>query len=315
MEYQSSDAITTTSYLSRPSCPCCGTSIDQSRLAFTSNPPAETLPLEQHTDFAAGYTSERVFFSYFTCQDCGARYCHDFYTEEQVQSLYQNQIENMGEVPLSARQKAQEEYAKCLLKHTRGNGGFLEIGADIGIFAEYCAKNWEFSHYWLFEPNLVVHDELHKRLQSSSHTIKEAMWPTEDVPDNSVSALVLIHVLDHLLDPLAFLNALREKLEPNGIVMTVTHNPDSLLAKVLGKRWPPHALQHPQLYSPSSIKRLYERAGFRIEEIVPAVNYFPIMHLVRGAFAVTGLPNLFPNLMGPIIPINLGNIAVVARKI
>lgn len=301
-------------YLRRAHCPCCGAPSERSTLAFASSPPAEDLPIDRHSDFAAGYTSERVFFSYFACPECGARHCKTFYTEEQLLGLYQEQVENMGQVPLPARQRAQEEYARRMLKHVRGPGAFLEIGPDIGLFAEYCANRHGFDHYWMLEPNRVVHDELRARLAGQALTIKEDMWPTEDIAPESVSATALIHVLDHLLDPLAFLQSLHAKLAPGGIVMTVTHNSRSALARLLGRRWPPHALQHPQLYNPSSITRLYQRAGFEIEEIAPAVNYFPIGHLARAAFAVVGMGKALPDFMGPIIPIRLGNIAVVARK-
>ncbi|WP_376984599.1 class I SAM-dependent methyltransferase [Bosea sp. R86505] len=301
-------------YLRRTHCPCCGTPSERSRLAFASAPPAEELPIDRHSDFAAGYTSERVFFSYFTCPECQARHCKTFYTEEQLLCLYQEQVENMGQVPLPARQRAQNDYAARMLKHVRAPGAFLEIGPDIGLFAEYCAGRHSFDHYWMLEPNRVVHEELRTRLSGQPLTIKEDMWPTDDIAAGSVAATALIHVLDHLLDPLAFLQSLHAKLAPGGVIMTVTHNSQSALARLLGRRWPPHALQHPQLYNPSSITRLYRRAGFEIEEIAPAMNHFPIGHLARAAFAIIGMGKVLPEFMGPIIPISLGNIAVVARK-
>ena len=303
----------TQGYLVRHHCPCCGADAARASPAVASVPPAEALPPEKHTDFAPGYSARRVFFSYFTCPECGVRFCPVFYTEAQLRALYGDQHENMGEVPLPARRRAQEEYARCLLKHVRRSGAFLEIGPDIGLFAQYCATHGNFSHFWLLEPNRSVHEELRDRLADRPHTILEEMWPTDEVPAGSLSAVALIHVLDHLLDPLAFLRLLREKLEPDGVVMTVTHNSASRLARVLGKRWPPHALQHPQLYTPASIARLYERAGFHVEKVAPAVNYFPLMHLVRGGLSIAGLPALLPQAMGSIVPIQLGNIAVVAR--
>jgi hypothetical protein len=152
------------------------------------------------------------------------------------------------------------------------------------------------------------------RLAGHRYTIHAAMAPTNDLPPGTISTAALIHVLDHLLDPLDFLIALSEKLEQNGVLLIVTHNTASLLARVLGRRFPPYGPQHPQLYSPNSIKRLLDRAGFKVEEIADAVNFFPLMHLVRAGLMVFRIPNPLPNVQGPIIPINLGNMAVVARK-
>lgn len=300
-------------YLQRSACPCCSTDADQSSLAYGSTPAAEDLSIGRHSDFISGYTSERVFFSYYACPTCGCRFCKTCYSEEQLAKLYGNQVENMKQVPLQARRRTQATYADLLLKHVRGEGGFLEIGPDIGLFAEHCAANHNFSSYWMLEPNMAVHNELQARLDGLPVMIREDMWPTEEIGAGSISAAALVHVLDHLLDPLAFLSVLAEKMERGAVLITVTHNSRSLLARILGKRWPPHALQHPQLYDPSSIRHLYRRAGFVVLDVQPTVNYFPLMHLVRGLAAVSGLGEVLPNLEGPVVPVRLGNIAAIAQ--
>jgi SAM-dependent methyltransferase len=305
--------VRTDAFAVRAACPCCGASGSDAQLAVRSDPPAETLPFDKHTDFASGYTTERVFFSYYRCRNCGALYCRTFYTQGQLEALYGRQAENMGNVPLAARQRAQEGYARLLLKHSRKAGGFLEIGPDIGLFAQYCARAGSFDHFWMYEPNRLVHAELAGRLAGYVHTIRDTMSP-DGVPPRSTSTAVLIHVLDHLLDPLGFLAELNETLEPGGVLLVVTHNTDSLLARALGRRFPPFALQHPQLYSPRSITTLFERAEFEIVEIADAVNYFPLMHLARAGLTVFKIPDLLPDIQGPIVPIRLGNMAVVGRK-
>ena len=302
------------SYLKRTACPGCGTAASEARKARESNPRAEALPFTRHSRFAAGYDTDRVFFTYFMCPTCHLQYCPEFYTQDQLEHLYGHQQENMGDVPLAARRAAQDRYANLLLKHTKGHSGFLEIGADIGLFAKHCADNWNFDHFWLFEPNRDVTAELEGALAGHDMDVLFTMWPSEEVPNGSVSAMALVHVLDHLLEPVEFLERLHEKLEPGGVILTVTHNCESLLARVLGKRFPPYALQHPQLYSPTSIQNVFEKAGFEVLETTAAVNYFPFMHLVRAAFTILGLPAPFANLQGPIFPIRLGNIATVARK-
>jgi hypothetical protein len=279
-----------------------------------SRPPAEELPPERHGSFASGYSARRVFFSYHRCPECGVLFCPSFYGQEQLGALYGRQAENMSDVPLAARRRTQEGYAELLLRHSRGGGGFVEIGADIGLFAEACARRGRFEHFWLYEPNSAVQAELETRFRSRSHSVHASMTPGAELPHGGCSTCALIHVLDHLLDPQALLQRLAESLEPGGVVLIVTHNADSLLARVLGRRFPPFALQHPQLYSPASIRRLLERAGYELLEAVSTVNHFPVMHLVRGGLAVLGLSSLAPELQGPAIPIRLGNMAVVARK-
>ena len=301
-------------YLARSACPCCGAPQSMASPAVHSTPAAEALPPEQHSGFMSGYKSQRVFFSYFRCGTCGLLYCPVFYNHDQLLTHYKHQLENMAGVPRAARSRTQEGYARLLIRHSRGCGGFFEVGPDIGLFAEACARTGNFSHFWLYEPNVNVHSELAARFESRPHTIRASMVPTEEIVPGSVSAAALIHVLDHLLDPVDYLAELGKKLESDGILLIVAHNSSSLLARGLGRRWPPFALQHPQLYTPKSIAALLQRTGFAVLEMAAATNHFPLMHLVRAGFEVLGVPGIAPGAQGPILPIRLGNMVVIARK-
>jgi len=307
-------AVSGEEYFVRKACPCCGAPSAQATPVVSSDPPAETLTFTQHTGFMSGYGARRVFFTYARCGICDLLFCPTFYGHEQIERLYGRQAENMAEAPLSVREKTQERYARLLLEHSRLEGGFLEIGADIGIFAQACTAAGRFDHAWLYEPNRDVHGELARRLAGQRHSLHIEMWPTDNVPAGSVSTAAMIHVLDHLLEPVAFLGKLWGKLEDNGVVLVVTHNASSLLARALGRRWPPFALQHPQLYSPKSITKLFERSGFSVVKIDQAVNYFPLVYLMRAGLSILGLPPVLPQSGRPIIPVKLGNMAVVVRK-
>lgn len=301
-------------YLARAACPCCGASRERATRGVASTPAAEDLPREQHGSFASGYGARRVFFSYVRCGDCGALYCPVFYREDQLGELYGRQAENMAEVPLAARARTQHGYAQLLMRHSRGSGGFVEIGADVGLFARRCAQLGRFDHFALYEPNREVHAELSTRLAGRPHAVRASMRPGSELSAGSASTAALIHVLDHLLDPLAFLQRMHGALEAGGVLLLVTHNADSVLAKALGRRFPPYALQHPQLFTPTSLQRLLERAGFALVERRAALNYFPVMHLARAGLSVLGMRATLTSLQGPVIPIRLGNMAVIARK-
>jgi methyltransferase family protein len=299
-------------YLERNQCPCCQTCPSGGERLVVSSPPAESLAPAQHGAFLSGYSSQRVFFTYVCCGECGARYCPIYYNPEQLGSLYSQQAENMASVPLEARYRAQQRYADLLMKHSTGSGSFLEIGADIGLLARCCAAAADFDRIWLFEPNLSVHPEIDARLAGFPYVV-QAEW-SKCIPAETVSTAAMIHVVDHLVDPAATLLNIREALQPNGILLMVTHNVESLLAKLLGRLWPPYTLQHPQLYSPKSITRLVGRLGFEVLEIVDAINYFPASHLLNGALSILGLPKppwVFPR---QIVPVRLGNMAVVVRR-
>jgi 2-polyprenyl-3-methyl-5-hydroxy-6-metoxy-1,4-benzoquinol methylase len=273
------------------------------------------LSAERHGAFLSGYTQARVFFTYFECAKCSALFCRTYYPQSQLDGLYGRQAENMVSVPLPARKRTQEDYVRLLRRHSRMAGNFLEIGPDIGLFASSFARSGSFDHFWLYEPNREVHQSLADNFRGLNYTIKDGIFRASDVPAQSVSTAVMIHVLDHLLKPAEFLREVRASLEPGGVILIVTHDCASLLARVLGRRWPPYTLQHPQLFSRRSIATLLQASGFDVVETVKTTNYFPLPFLMRAALTVSGLPEgLIPAGEAPLVGLKLGNIGTIARK-
>ena len=302
-------------YLRIESCPCCGAPAASARPSVASSPPAETLSPDQHGQFLSGYTDKRVFFTYFECPNCSAKFCPTYYRQSQLDGLYGRQAENMVSVPLAARKRTQDDYIRLLRRHSRMAGNFLEIGPDIGLFASEFAKVGSFDHFWLYEPNREVHQSLADNFGGRSHTISAEIFRASDVPLQSVSTAVMIHVLDHLLQPADFLREIRTSLEPGGIIFIVTHDCASMLARMLGRRWPPYTLQHPQLYSQRSIATLLQTSGFEVVESIKTTNYFPLPFLLRAGLTVFGLPErLVPEGTAPLLGLKLGNIGTIARK-
>lgn len=302
-------------YAQRAHCPGCGESTGRAQPSIASTPPAETLSLEEHGRFLSGYGAERVFFSYHRCPGCGLLYCPVYYSQGQLSHLYGHQDENMSEVPMSARLRTQEFYARLAAPETLPDGDFLELGSDIGLFAERCAAQKRFGHLWLYEPNKTVRAELDSRLARYPHTVVETPYVRADVRPGSLALAAAIHVLDHVWEPVNVLKDLYEAMVPGGRLLMVTHDERSLLSRVLGKRFPPYTLQHPQLYSQASLEAIVRQAGFEAVRTVKTVNYFPVTHLARAAFQIAGLPGrLIPAWEHPQLGLRLGNIAAVATK-
>ena len=218
-------------------------------------------------------------------------------------------------MPRLAREATQKAYFEILRRHAPLEGEYLEIGPDIGLFAGICADHGCFTRFHLFEPNREVHPAMAARLAGHDVNISAAPYHAGLLPKAGISTAILVHVLDHLVDPADLLASIHDDLAPRGIVMIVTHDQSSLLARLLGRRWPPFAMAHPQLFSPPSIRRLLERCGFTVVASRKTVNYFPLTYLVRSAFTVLGLERLAPRFDHPFtVTIRLGNIATIARR-
>lgn len=272
--------MTELSFIHR-SCPICGS--DRSTEEVRSGRKAEALSPQELRPFWSGLFKEKVFFSYDRCGDCGVLFAPDFFGEAELAELYASMAPNMDDVPVDSLEATQNGYFDAAARGAKLRGGYLELGPDVGYLARRAAELGAFDHFWLFEPNRAVHAQLADAVGDRPHTILGEMTDLSVVPDGSVGLAVMVHVLDHLLDPMAMLRQCRAKLRPGGTILIVTHNEASLLRRAMGRRWPPFCLQHPQLYSPASTRRMLERAGFKDVRVARSKNYFPVDFLIRQA--------------------------------
>lgn len=292
-------------------CPVCD-SDDRSR-ALYSEPAAESLSFEDLKPHWNGFFKEKTFFTYDRCSRCQTLYCPAFFTTEQLEALYAQMPDNTAGLPISAMEKTQYGYFQTFKKFSNLQGGYLEAGPDIGLFTRYCVNEGRFNKHWLFEPNRAVWPQLEGLVgKRESLVLSPEMHNFSAVPDGAVDAVVMIHVLDHLLDPLTILRDLRIKMAPGAILACVTHDESSLLAKITKSRWPAYCLQHPQIYNPTTIASLMSAAGLRVLSVQKSVNYFPLPYLLKHLLWAMGFRVNVPFLGGAQIPLKLGNILTVA---
>jgi SAM-dependent methyltransferase len=303
--------VSETEFPLRP-CPACGA--NESGAEVSSRQRAESITLDQLRPFWSGFFKEKVFFTYSRCAGCGQLYAPHFFTRDQLGELYANMAPNMEDVPGPALEATQRGYWRAAKARQLPEGGYLEIGPDIGYIVRDAVADGKFDRFWLFEPNRAVHDELARAAGDRPHTISTDMDDLSPVPDGSIALAVMIHVLDHLLDPIAILRQVHRKLAPGGTLMVVTHNEQSLLRRVLGTKFPPFCLQHPELYNPRSMKRLLESAGYSRAEVSRSTNYFPIGFLIRQLAWAVGINLTRSPLPGTAIGLKLGNMIGFGTK-
>eukprot|EP01037_Dinobryon_pediforme_P010332 gene10332-10398_t len=291
--------------------------MDRSDRAVASRTPAEDMPFDAMRQTWIGINQTNPFFTYDRCRVCGLLFNPVYCDDGQLASLYKAMPPNMNAVPTGETRATQNGYfshaVKALGRHL--DGGYLEIGPDIGFIVNQAAIRGAFDRFWLIEPNQTVHHKLKVAANGRPVEIMREIGGLAAVPDRSVGLAVMVHVLDHLLDPLAVMVAVRRKLRPGGQALIVVHNEASLLRQVLGRRWPPFCLQHPQLFNPQSICRLLDRAGFGEVAISPGVNHFPLDFLIEQAGEALGLRAIASKLRLPKtrVSLQLGNMLILAQ--
>ena len=204
-------------------------------------------------------------------------------------------------------ERTQSGYAQQICKFGFTDGQILEIGADIGLFVRALSHSANLKADAI-EPNRGVHEKLSKVLAERG-TIYEAM---SAIPfERKYDLIVGIHVLDHVPDLNSMIQEIRRRLSPGGRIYFVTHNERSLLRHLLGRRWPPFCLQHPQLFDKKTLESVFTSAGFVGIRVLATTNYFSLKHLAMVAAGALGLSQKIVKWVPSIVlPLRLGNIAV-----
>jgi SAM-dependent methyltransferase len=292
-------------------CPICGPAAATPEIA--SQPAAEDVSLDLVRKSWTGFFRDQVFFTYSRCAGCGLLYARQYPAPDVITRWYGDMPENMAGVPGRLLEKTQRRYYDFFRRFAPAAGRYLEVGPDTGLFTQFVARESRYENHLLFEPNRAVLGELTARLEGRPHQVHSGLLNFGGVANRSVAAVTMIHVLDHLLDPLDTLRHLRRKLVKGGVLMLVVHDESSWLARLLGSRWPAYCLQHPQIYRPATLKALLERAGFQVLASEPSVNYFPLGYLTQHlafAWKLGRWPALLPQSWA--VPLQLGNFMTAA---
>jgi hypothetical protein len=276
---------------------------------------AELMSWIEVKDFFIGLRNDQVFFSYYRCQECELLYCPWYFSKDQIALLYAAMPDNtMGE-DKSTVSRTQSAYANWIMsRKNTSNKRYLEVGPDIGLVANQIVKINKPEFVSFLEPNRSVRAELLESVAVVES--KEVVDFIDELVTKDFSLIVGVHVYDHLLDPVGDLANLRTRVEIGASLSIVVHNESSLLRKLMGPKWPPFCLQHPQLFNPKTQKKLFAKSGWELLEVKRSTNWYHMKYFVSMVASILGLSTsiskVFPNIE---FPIRLGNTISMAKAV
>ena len=236
-------------------CPVCG--LRRPEPLWTA--PAEAAESECGVNAAAFRPSADAFGAtvgeVVRCRDCGHGSLRDAVDADALADAYEDAAD-----PVSLRERrGQVETADRALdlveRHVR-RGRMVDVGCWTGAFVEAAhRRGWTATGIepsaWAVgvarDRGLDVHPGLLEPgvLEAGAHEL-----------------VVVCDVLEHLLDPGAALDLLREALAPGGLLYLTVPDAGSPLARTLGERWWSVLPMHVQYFTRRSMHHLLRRHGF-----------------------------------------------------
>ncbi len=247
------------------------------------------------------------------CNDCGLVFTSPRPTADEVLDMYEG-VEDETYLREEAARVATFRHSLLGVRQREPRGRLLDVGCYVGTFLEVARESgYEVAGV---EPSRWAAEHARVRGFEVLPSLREA-----DLPPGSFDVATVWDVIEHLTDPLGELRLLHRALRPGALVALTTMNVESLVARLLGPRWPWYMMMHLYYFTPKTMSRMLERAGFEVEGVEPHVRVVHARYLVSklGAWApaLGGVAAALTEALGAgdvRVPISLGDLMVVYAR-
>jgi len=145
---------------------------------------------------------------------------------------------------------------------------------------------------------------------------------TEELAGREFDVIFASHLIEHITEPRPFIEELLKHLSDRGIVVFVTPNIESWLARVSGPRWVSFKVpEHVAYYTPKTLGRLLETAGLEVVAVDSAYQYYRLpflMSKIRDVIDPVGriLPGFehWPAMRERMLRVTSGSLRMIARR-
>jgi SAM-dependent methyltransferase len=204
-------------------------------------------------------------FRHVRCPDCGLIYVSLILREDILAQYWREEITWMSVLrsePQLQMDALKFTYGLELCQARLSGRKLLDVGAGTGDFATLAREaGWEAT---ALELNL----ESGEKMRQAGIQVIVKPLELNDLPSRSFDLISLWEVLEHLAEPKAVLTEIGRLLKPEGLALILVPNAASLVTRILHEKsntFGGHS--HLNHFSPSSLRLLMERSGFRLEEM------------------------------------------------
>lgn len=281
-----------TNILSSP-CWVCGS--QQMRLVKSSNISG---PLDSQafaiTDSKYGTTGD-----IYRCENCGFMQCSGL---NDTLEYYESLEDACYEQGRSERSIQAKKLLKVVHKY-RPDGRLLDIGTGGGALVEEAIKMGYNAEG--IEPSKWLQSQARKRGLS----VYLGTFPHPELT-GPYDVVTMIDVIEHVSNPLELLSGARKVVSKDGIVLVVTPNVNSLMARILGWKWWHFRVAHIGYFNRETLSIAVDKAGLQLVRMKLPTWYFTADYLFERV--MTYLPRFLrvrtPSFLKKIVvPLNLGD--------
>jgi SAM-dependent methyltransferase len=259
-------------YIKR-TCPVCHSSADDASVFMDEN--IDTSQISRFS-FASRKTPEWMCHQLLRCNLCSLLYVPDPPSVDELAQAYHEAAYDSSD---DANDAATSYFAaiNTTLMRLSKKGAALEIGTGTGIFLEHLI-NAGFKEVMGIEPSKEAIQAAPKERQA---LIQNGIFREENFTPESFDLICCFMTLEHVQNPMALTQSAYRLLRKGGAFVSVTHDYQSLVNRILGKRSPIIDIEHMQLFSKKSIKIMFEVAHLEDIQVINFVNRYSLKYWLR----------------------------------
>lgn len=254
-------------------CPVCGAGGDRAELFLAER--LDPTAFDRFS-FASRKTPEYMNHRMVRCTVCDLVYVDRPPTQDALAQAYHAADYDSADDAEDAA-NAYMQAIGPLLQASSGRDAALEIGAGTGVFLEHLRRAG-FTSLVGVEPSAAA---IAAAPEARRAWIREAIFDEADFTPGSFDLICCFMTMEHVRDPGAVAGAAMRLLRPGGAFVTVTHDYRSVVNRLLGRRSPIIDVEHMQLFSKRSLRRLFDAAGFESVSARSFVNTYAMRYWMR----------------------------------
>lgn len=208
--------------------------------------------------------------TFWRCGGCGFETQHPlptpgelrrYYEQSYQDGLYRDFVEAREIKKLTARERLRQVKPYCR------PGRWLDVGCANGVFVAAAREAG------MDAEGIEMAAPAVEEAQKASLPVSQATIEQHD-PGYLYDTITAFDVLEHVLDPMAFLRAAHRLLVPGGSLAIAVPNQASLSCRLMGPRWYFYIPEeHLHYYNPSTMRKLAARCGFESKRCTTAYKY------------------------------------------
>lgn len=163
-------------------------------------------------------------------------------------------------------------------------------GFHLRLLREFGKKSWQLE-------GVDISNQAVEAAEKSGLKVHHGSVEKIGLPKDTYDLAFMIQTIEHVEKPDAVLSAVREILKPNGRVVIVTDNTDSIDFKFFKKSYwgGYHFPRHWNLFNRKSLTKLAKKTGFEVADLATAVSPVNWVYSIHNALVDKRAPQFFVN--------------------